>query len=109
MVVERGAGLVDSLRVPHVEELVYVQGLAQPYTVGTDCKLSQAANGDYQVEWLGTQSPTTGAKYSVRLLIYPTWIVTGTPMVRSFGPGKKNQLMLRVPLSRFDRAVEPEG
>ncbi|MEA3224961.1 MAG: hypothetical protein U9Q07_03355 [Planctomycetota bacterium] len=109
LVVERGSGDVDVLRVPHAVELVYVQGLTQGYTVGADCKLSQNENGDYHIEWLEAQAPTATDKYTVRLLIYPTWIVIGTPMIRSFGPGKRNQLMLRVPLQRFDRVVSREG
>jgi len=109
MVIERGGSSIDGLRVPNVDELLYVRGVSVGYTVGTDCKLSQAQSGDYQVEWLGAREPIAGQKYTVRLRVRPTWIVQGPPMVRALGPGKSRQLPLRVSLKRFDKAVAREG
>ena len=61
------------------------------------------------MEWLvGGLRPASGQVYSVQMMIKPVWIVMGAPMVRSFGPGKRNQLPLRLKLKRFDQAVVSE-
>jgi len=106
LTLERGSGASDTLRTPHVEQLVFVRGLDATYTIGTDCKVElDATSGDYKITWLGVTKPTAGDKYSVRLRVKPVWVVQGSPMVRAFGPGKRNQLLLRVKLQRFDRVV----
>lgn len=103
--VERGTGMSDLLRVPNVVEIVLIRNTTTTYKEGTDYSLTTDTSGNSTLTWQAPTYPTEGSKYVVIMLIKPTWIIRGEPMVRAFGPGKRNQLLYKVKLQRFDAAT----
>ena len=104
--VVRGSGSLDLLRVSWVEEIVLLRSLSALYSPTSDYELTRDSHGHSGIHWkTGGQSPAVGCLYSVVMMIRPTWIVVEAPMLRAFGPGKKNQLLLCVRLKRFDMAT----
>ena len=109
-VVRAASGLVDSLRIPHVVEVLTILDISRSYTLNTDYTLSVDTAGVSTITWTTSGlSPTAAARYAVLVTMKPVWIIKGAPLVRAFGAGKKNQLLLRVDLERFDSATVHNG
>jgi hypothetical protein len=103
--VTRGSTDTDELRLHYVDEIVLLRDISQTYTLDSDFDLV-VSNGNSTIKWLnGGLSPSSGTQYAVMAMIKPVWIVQSHEMIRAFGPGKKNQLPLRLVLKRFDKAV----
>lgn len=105
LIVTRSSTTKDTLRQPHVVDLLAVRTKDVAYTKGANFQLSEDANGNSVIEWL-SGGPTAGENYSVLLTCKMVWIVENHEFVRGLTGKRKDQLPKKVRLLRWDRAVE---
>ena len=108
VLVERaGSGRIDSLDLRFVQELLDVRADGRSYLPDSDVKLIKNNDtGICRLEWQqGVVAPEAGVEYTVNVMAWPVWIVTGKPMSRNFGGGDKNKLPYRCNLALDDERL----
>lgn len=104
---ERGAGDTDSPSdALAIEKILAVRDDGKTYTAGSDFRIERSNGLITALDWsAGVNAPVTGDHYGLLVTLRPRWIVDEPPMVRSFGAGKRNQLLKRCTLHREDRRL----
>lgn len=109
LLLKRGAvaNTADIIPSPAVVEILGVRDRDRAYTLDTDFTLKyNATTKQYSLLWSSSGvQPAVGARYSVRLMLRPVWIVMGHPKIRAFGRGKSKQLPKVVEVLRYDAAI----
>lgn len=86
-------------------DVIEVQGATATYVKGVDVLLSSDAAGQTTLQWTREVPPVAGTRLQVTWLGMPIWIVQGTPMIRDFGAGTRNQLLKRARVQRLDTVL----